>query len=90
MSSPRPWTGWRKRELFDELDLAARRDGLAFACLMATDVARDTSLLLCRGDPKVLTAISYPRKEEEIFGMKGVLSRKKQVIPYLIDVMKRV
>jgi manganese-dependent inorganic pyrophosphatase len=80
----------RKRELFDELDRAARRDDLSFACLMATDVTRETSLLLFRGDPNVLSAISYPRREEDIFEMKDVLSRKKQVIPYLIDVMKRI
>ncbi len=80
----------RKGELFDELDRLVRRDELALACLMATDVTRETSLFLCKGDPRILSAITYRKKEEGIYEMQDVLSRKKQVLPYLIDILKKL
>lgn len=78
----------RKAELFEELDRVRRRDELILACLMATDVTRETSLLLCRGDARVMSAITFPVKEEGIYEMKDVLSRKKQVLPYLVDLLR--
>jgi manganese-dependent inorganic pyrophosphatase len=78
----------RKAELFDELDRVKRRDELVLSCLMATDVTREMSLLLCRGDARIVSAITFPKKEEGIFEMKDVLSRKKQVLPYLVDLLR--
>ena len=80
----------KRSEILEELDALVRRDGLTFACLMATDVTRETSLLLIKGDGRVLASVTYPRKEEGIFEMKDVLSRKKQVLPYLLDILKKI
>jgi manganese-dependent inorganic pyrophosphatase len=77
-----------KRELASVLDGILSAEGCAFAGLMITDVSRETSLLLCRGESRVLAAISYPRPEENLFEMKGILSRKKQVLPYFVDLLK--
>jgi len=35
-----------------------------------------------------LTAITYPRVSDGLFEMRGVLSRKKQVVPYLLEVIR--
>jgi inorganic pyrophosphatase/exopolyphosphatase len=77
-----------KADLARELDAILSREGCAFAGLMITDVSREMSLLLCRGEPRVLGAISYPRTEESLFEMRGILSRKKQVLPYFVDLLK--
>jgi manganese-dependent inorganic pyrophosphatase len=77
-----------KDGLGEELERIIEMEKCAFACLMITDVTRETSLLLCRGEPRVLGAISYPRREENLFEMKDVLSRKKQVLPYFVDLLK--
>jgi manganese-dependent inorganic pyrophosphatase len=77
-----------KRELASVLDGILSAEGCAFAGLMITDVSRETSLLLCRGESRVLAAISYPHAEENLFEMKGILSRKKQVLPYFVDLLK--
>jgi inorganic pyrophosphatase/exopolyphosphatase len=77
-----------KGDLAGVLDSIITAEGCAFAGLMITDVSRETSLLLCRGEPRVLGAISYPRTEENLFEMKGILSRKKQVLPYFVDLLK--
>jgi manganese-dependent inorganic pyrophosphatase len=77
-----------KEGLATELERIIQVEKCAFACLMITDVSHDTSLLLCRGEARVLRAISYPEREEYLFEMKGVLSRKKQVLPYFADLLK--
>ncbi len=77
-----------KAGLARELDSIIASQGCSFAALMITDVSREMSLLLCRGEPRVLAAISYPRTEESLFEMKGILSRKKQVLPYFVDLLK--
>jgi manganese-dependent inorganic pyrophosphatase len=79
-----------KEGLNRELERIIEVEKCAFACLMITDVTRETSLLLCRGEPRVIGAISYPRREENIFEMKDVLSRKKQVLPYFVDLLKTI
>jgi manganese-dependent inorganic pyrophosphatase len=77
-----------KKELFDELERITTAEKCAFACLMITDITRESSLLLCRGEARVFGAVSYPRREEGIFEMKDVLSRKKQLLPYFVDLLK--
>jgi manganese-dependent inorganic pyrophosphatase len=77
-----------KGALMEELDRVAEMEKCAFACLMITDITHDSSLLLYRGEARVLNAITYPRREEMIFEMKDVLSRKKQLLPYFVDLLK--
>jgi manganese-dependent inorganic pyrophosphatase len=71
-----------------ELERILEVEKCSFACLMITDVTRETSLLLCRGEQRVLNAIAYPKREDNLFEMKDVLSRKKQVLPYFADLLK--
>jgi manganese-dependent inorganic pyrophosphatase len=77
-----------KEGLAAELERIIQAEKCAFACLMITDVSHDTSLLLCRGESRVLRAVSYPQREENLFEMMGVLSRKKQVLPFFADLLK--
>jgi manganese-dependent inorganic pyrophosphatase len=79
-----------KDALAEELERIIEVEKCSFACLMITDVTRETSLLLCRGESRVLGAISYPKREENLFEMKDVLSRKKQVLPYFVDLVKTI
>jgi manganese-dependent inorganic pyrophosphatase len=77
-----------KDALAAELERINEVEKCSFSCLMITDVTRETSLLLTRGESRVLNAISYPKREEGLFEMKDVLSRKKQVLPYFVDLLK--
>jgi manganese-dependent inorganic pyrophosphatase len=64
---------------------------LAFAALLITDINTQNSLLLVKGDDAIIEKISYPHVEkDEIFDMPGVVSRKKQLIPYLTTVIKQL
>jgi manganese-dependent inorganic pyrophosphatase len=71
--------------------LADLRNGekLAFAALLVTDINTQNSLMLVKGDPDFIRRISYAHvQQDEIFDLPGVVSRKKQLIPYLTDLLK--
>jgi manganese-dependent inorganic pyrophosphatase len=64
---------------------------LAFACLLVTDINTQNSLMLVKGDVEVIRRISYAHVEQdEIFDLPGVVSRKKQLIPYLTGLLKEM
>src|SRR5262249_48673177 len=72
--------------------LAARRqsEGLALICLMITDVVAYQSRLLCQGVPRILAALPFPRSADGEWDLGGMLSRKKQLVPALHDVLEEV
>ncbi|HYD85245.1 MAG TPA: putative manganese-dependent inorganic diphosphatase [Opitutus sp.] len=64
---------------------------LTFAALLVTDINTQNSLLLVKADPSFIERISYAHVEQdEIFDLPGVVSRKKQLIPYLTSVLKEM
>jgi manganese-dependent inorganic pyrophosphatase len=56
--------------------------------LLVTDIVAQTSLLLVQGDGDLLPLVAYPRLADDLFELKGVLSRKKQLIPHLLRAFK--
>jgi len=78
-----------------ELSVALERlrleEKLNFASLLVTDINTQNSLLLARGEEGFVQRISYPHVEQdEIFDMPGVVSRKKQLVPYLSSLIKEM
>jgi manganese-dependent inorganic pyrophosphatase len=66
-------------------------ENLAFACLLVTDINSQNSLLLAHGEKSFIARISYPHVEkDEIFDLRGIVSRKKQLIPYLTSLIKEM
>ncbi len=64
---------------------------LVFACLLVTDINSQNSLLLAHGEESFIARISYPHVEkDEIFDLRGIVSRKKQLIPYLTSLIKEM
>ncbi len=64
---------------------------LAFAALLITDINTQNSLLLVKGDASLIQRISYAHVEQdEIFDLPGIVSRKKQLIPYLSSLLKEM
>jgi manganese-dependent inorganic pyrophosphatase len=83
---------FRRREdkLRASLEGSLTRDNLDFAALMVTDIKGEDSLLLVAGDPGVIDAITYPEVEKgEVFHLSGVVSRKKQLLPFLTGILRR-
>lgn len=82
---------WPAREgLQEELRKLVEERNLDFACLMITDITLNDSLLLIEAPPEISERISYPRKDSHLFTLKGVVSRKKQLFPYLGSVLAEI
>ena len=48
-------------------------------------------MLLVKGDADFISRISYPHVEkDEIFDLPGIVSRKKQLIPYIGSILKEM
>lgn len=69
--------------------LAARREkeGLELAGLMVTDISTESTMFLMEGGQAFTRFMGYPQVEPHVFEMKGVMSRKKQLVPHLIKVL---
>jgi manganese-dependent inorganic pyrophosphatase len=79
------------KPIADALHDLRNEEGLAFACLLVTDINTQNSLLLAKGDPGFINRISYPHVDnEEIFDLPGIVSRKKQLIPYLGSLLREM
>lgn len=81
---------WQNSKLLlRSLDDLCTAEGLCFACLLVTDINTQNSLLLFKGDPELTRRITYLGVEDgEIFDLPGIVSRKKQLIPYLTTLLR--
>ena len=77
--------------LYEALEKVRQRDGLFFSALLVTDINTQNSLLLIRGEDIVIDNITYPHQAtHDIFELNGVVSRKKQLIPYLTTLVRQL
>src|SRR3954464_2432571 len=80
-----------KREgLLAALEQHRRRENLLFATLLVTDINTQSSLLLAGGRDEFLATIDYPAAGPHIWELNGVVSRKKQLLPYLLQCVARM
>lgn len=80
----------RENDLQAALQALLTKHSLHFACLMVTDITRHHSVLLVAGDQRVINAIDYPLAKENVYDMPGVVSRKKQLFPYMSHVVTQL
>ncbi|MFQ5559918.1 MAG: putative manganese-dependent inorganic diphosphatase [Nitrospinota bacterium] len=75
-----------KGVLIEELQNLRKEQQYDLISLMVTDITYEVTLLVLDGDPDLCDLLALSKKEENVFEMKGVLSRKKQVIPHFVSV----
>ena len=73
----------RKDELLTALENYRVRQKYIFAALMVTDVTCQQSLMLVAGEKRFVDRIDYPEPQPGVFELRDVVSRKKQLLPYL-------
>ncbi|HRJ07891.1 MAG TPA: putative manganese-dependent inorganic diphosphatase [Prosthecobacter sp.] len=84
---------WKKQAvLHDALTALCAAHSLHFACLMVTDITAHHSVLLVAGDTRVEQAIDagYHQRTPQVFDLPGVVSRKKQLFPYLSSLVGKL
>lgn len=79
----------RKSEVLTALAEFQRNKEYFFAALLVTDVVRQSSLLAVSGDEGFLKQIDYTEVEPGIYELPGVVSRKKQLLPFLTHCLRR-
>lgn len=80
----------REQDLHAGLEAVCREQKVHFACLMVTDITEHNSVLLVAGNDRVIDSIEYPKLHKHLFEMRGVVSRKKQLFPYLGRVLAKL
>jgi manganese-dependent inorganic pyrophosphatase len=79
----------RKADVLAALEEYRARKDYFFSALLVTDVVTNSSLLLIKGAPGFIRQIDYPAVEEGIYELAGIVSRKKQLLPYLTHCLKK-
>jgi manganese-dependent inorganic pyrophosphatase len=80
----------RKADVKNSLERYRSENGYYFSALLVTDVVRQNSLLVLAGSEPFLRQVSYPEMEPGIYDFQGVVSRKKQLMPFLTQCLAQV
>lgn len=79
------------KQLNAELKLFRESNGHFFSMLLITDINSHDSLLLVNGDSVLMDEIRFPiHPAYNTYILKGVVSRKKQLLPYIASVLKNL
>ncbi len=81
--------GDKKNELIEAVERFRASRGLLFSALLVTDINTQNSVLIVRGDEGFTKHIDYPVIEPHLWQLDGVVSRKKQLLPYLTSLLAR-
>jgi manganese-dependent inorganic pyrophosphatase len=82
---------WKhKVDLLDALEQYRNSRAYLFSALLVTDVNTQSSLLLATGSSQFISRIDYPRVEPGVYELKDIVSRKKQLLPYLTHCLEQL
>ena len=81
---------WKHRDDLDKALKAYReKENMFFSLLFVTDINSHDSLLVVASDNEFQEHIDYPQHgKSNIYDLPGVVSRKKQLLPYLSTLLK--
>jgi manganese-dependent inorganic pyrophosphatase len=79
----------RKDESLTALENTRNSRGHLFSALLVTDVTALDSLLFVAGKKSFTGQLNFPRIDDGIYMLKDVVSRKKQLIPLLSELVEK-
>ena len=82
--------GAQRDQLLAALRHRVDSEGLFFGALLVTDINAQNSYLLVEGNADFRKTINYPEHSDRVWFLEGVVSRKKQLLPYLTECLARV
>jgi manganese-dependent inorganic pyrophosphatase len=80
----------KRSALFDALEDYRAKHEAYFSALLVTDVNTQNSRLLIAAPSAFLDLIHYPNLAPNLYELNNVVSRKKQLIPYLLDCLQQI
>ncbi|MCU0711281.1 MAG: putative manganese-dependent inorganic diphosphatase [Pirellula sp.] len=78
----------RRDDLLAALEKMARKNHLEFSALLVTDVVSNGSLLLLSHVSEVWDEINYPRLDRNLYQLDSIVSRKKQLLPLIAQLIE--
>jgi manganese-dependent inorganic pyrophosphatase len=82
---------WKhKSALLEAIEAYRQARAYLFSALLVTDVNSQSSLLLVTGDGRFISRLDYPRLEPGVYELKDIVSRKKQLLPYLTHCLEQI
>ena len=80
-----------KAELLESMNAICETDNFDMCLLMITDILQESTELLYVGSPKTLIGQAFMKDASgDSISLPGVMSRKKQIIPPLMDAVQRM
>ncbi len=80
----------QRSALLEELEKYRVSHGYLFSTLLITDVNTQNSVLLVNGDESFTRLIDFPEDGLNAWRLDGIVSRKKQLLPYLTETLARM
>ncbi|MCK4741130.1 MAG: DHH family phosphoesterase, partial [Anaerolineales bacterium] len=74
--------------LNEALDNLIDKRRLSFALIMVTDIVDGSSRIVIRRAPALLYELPYERLPDETYEARGVVSRKKQLVPVILALLE--
>ncbi len=79
----------RKNEFLDELEIVRSRHSAIFSALLVTDISTLSSIMLLARSKDCPINFEFPKQADNIYYLRDVVSRKKQLIPLLTELLNR-
>ena len=81
---------WKHEQSLNQaLEAYRKKENLLFSLLFVTDINKQNSLLMVASDDEFKEQINYAQHgQSNIYDLPGVVSRKKQLIPYISSLLK--
>ncbi len=78
----------RKAEFIDGLEIVRNARTALFSALLVTDISTLSSLMIVAGEKPFLSFLHLPKEEDNVYFLKDVVSRKKQLIPMISEILE--
>jgi manganese-dependent inorganic pyrophosphatase len=79
----------RADEVLAGLKALRAETGSYLAALMATDITKLESILFLDAAPDLYSYVNFPSPQKGIYMLKDILSRKKQLMPALLEMLEK-
>jgi manganese-dependent inorganic pyrophosphatase len=79
----------KRAEILAALDAIRAERGYFLSALMVTDVTELDSFLFLSAGKELLSLVGYPPSGEGVYILKDVLSRKKQLMPAILELVEK-
>lgn len=79
----------RKKDFVDELERRRAKGGHLFSALLVTDITALSSLLIVAAEGNFEQSVGLPRQESSVYVLRDVVSRKKQLMPILSEIVEK-